>query len=567
MTRRLAAILMADVVGYSQLMSGDEASTLAALQTHQTEVFNPLIDTHGGRIVKLMGDGSLVEFSSVVDAAKAALAIQKANILEDSTIRLRIGVTLGDIIADDGDIYGEGVNIAARLESMADADGICISSIAHESIGNRIDADFEDAGEHIVKGLQQPIRVYRWPATGALKQQEDKPSIAVLPFENMSSDPEDAYFSHGIADDIATDLSRISGLVVMARSATSSYKDRSISSARIARDLGVRYVLEGSVRRGGAKLRVNARLMDADKSAQIWADRFDGDLKDIFDLQDRISESIVATLSITLTRAEQERAFLKDAKNLQAYDYVLQANAVHSRFTKQDNAEAMDLYRRAIELDPAYAPAHAGLAWALTHDSNQDWSSKPKEALDQALVHAREAVRLDSGLAKARMVLGDVYCWMKQHNLSVSEGRKAVELDPTNADAHFALSYYLITAGKSDEAIGEAKLALRYNPVHSRCDYYEMLGKALYLTNQFEAACEPLEEGLGRFPDSDGLHQWLAANYAQLGRIEDARQHAQKYLALKPGVTLKWLAETLPYKSEHDLEHMFDGLRKAGVPD
>ncbi|MEP0940255.1 MAG: tetratricopeptide repeat protein [Rhizobiaceae bacterium] len=565
--RRLAAILMADVVGYSRLMGEDEVGTLAALQAHRIEIFDPIIDECGGRLVKLMGDGALVEFSSVVDAVGAALTIQRRIAEANSRIRLRIGVNLGDIIIDGDDILGDGVNLAARLEALAEPDGICISSIVHESIGNRVDATFIDAGEHKVKGIARAIRVFRWPAKGSAHVEEEKPSIAILPFDNMSKDPEDEYFSLGITDDIATDLSKVSELVVIARDATREYKDRSTGSSQVAHELGVRYVLKGSVRRGGGRVRVNARLMDADNSSQLWADRFDGDLEEIFVLQDKITESIVTTLAITVTRAEQDRSFRKEIKNLKAYDYVLQGNAFHYRFTKEDNAKALTLYTRAIELDPDNAPAHAGIAWALNHEANQGWGSDPKSSVDLAENHAKQAVLLDSGLAKAHMALADVYCWTRQHNLSVAEGRRAVDLDPSNAELHFALAYYLITAGKSDEAVEEAKLSMRYNPVYANCNYYETLGISLYLTNQYDEALTALEEGVGRYPNYDGLHQWLAATYAQLGHMEDAQMHAKEYLKLRPGVTIEKLADRLPYKSKRDLNHLIDGLRQAGVPE
>lgn len=278
MARRLAAIMMADVVGFSRLMNGDELGTLSALQKHRVEVFDPVIAARGGRVVKLMGDGALVEFTSVVEAVEAALTIQQRTVQADGQIRMRIGINLGDVIIEGEDIFGDGVNIVARLEALADPDGICITSIVQESIDNRIDASFEDAGQQKVKGIAQPIHVYRWPATGAVQRQNEIPSIAILPFENVSRDSDDTYFAHGMTDDIATDLSRISGVLVIAGSATLAYKDRSVGPSQVAQELGVRYVLEGSVRRGGGRVRVNARLTDAESSAQLWADRFDGDL-------------------------------------------------------------------------------------------------------------------------------------------------------------------------------------------------------------------------------------------------------------------------------------------------
>lgn len=570
MARRLAAILAADVVGYSGLMGEDEAGTLSALQAHRAEIFDPVIAEHGGRLVKLMGDGTLVEFPSVVDAVEASLAIQKRNAETDSRIRLRIGVNLGDIIIDGDDIYGDGVNVAARLEALAEPGGICIASIVHESIGNRVEAEFADAGEHVVKGIKRPIRVLRWPTAGAAQASialPEKPSIAILPFDNMSSDPEDEYFSHGITDDIATDLSKVSGLFVIARNATYAYKGRSVASTLVAHELGVRYILEGSVRRGGGKVRINARLLDASNASQLWAERFDGELKDIFVLQDQITESIVTTLAVTLTRAEQDRAFRKEVNDLKAYDYVLQGASFHSRMNKGDNAKAMKLFASAIKLDPDYAPAHAGFAWTLVHDANQEWSADPKAALELALLHARRAVLLDASLAKAHMVLADVYCWMRRHNLAVAEGRKAIALDPSYADGHFALAYYLITSGQPKEAVGEAKLALRFNPLYAGCYYYEILGISLYLTKQYEAAITVLEQGASRDPDAYGLRQWLAATHAQLGKLDDARTHAKELLRLRPDVSLRYLANYLPYESKRDLDHLLDGLRKAGVPE
>jgi len=572
--RRLAAILAADVVGYSRLMGEDEAGTLAALQAHRAEIFDPVIAERGGRLVKLMGDGALVEFPSVVEAVEAALAIQRqVEAARDSSIRLRIGINLGDVIIDGDDIYGDGVNVAARLEALAEPGGICIASIVHESIGNRIEAEFADAGEHQVKGIDRPIHVWRWPATGAALAEKaplalpEIPSIAILPFDNMSGDPEQEYFSDGITDDIATDLSKVSGLFVIARNATFAYKGGAADWKQVARELGVRYVLEGSVRRAGGKVRINAQLIDANSASHLWAERFDGDWKDIFALQDQITESIVTTLAVTLTRAEQDRAMHKEVRNLQAYDYVLRGTAYHTRMTKRDNVKAMELFARAIELDPDDAPAHASLAWALTHEANHEWSADPKASLELALEHARRAVFLDAGLAKAHMVLGDIYCWMKRHKQAVAEGHRAIALDPSYADGHMALAYFLITSGQAEEAIGEAQTALRFNPVYAIGLYYEMLGKALYLTKQYEAAMAVLEQGVSRDPNEYGLHQWLAATYAQVGQMDDARTHAKEYLRLYPGVSLQHLAKILPYKSKLDLDHLLDGLRKAGLPE
>ena len=284
-------------------------------------------------------------------------------------------------------------------------------------------------------------------------------------------------------------------------------------------------------------------------------------------LQDQITESIVTTLAVTLTRAEQGRAMHKETRILQAYDYVLRGTTYHHRLTREDNVKAKEMFVRAIELDPDYAPAYAGLAWVLVHDSNQGWSTDPKASLELALEHARRAVLLDDGLAKAHMVLGDVFCWMKRHEQAVAEGRRAIALDPSYADGHMALAYYLVTSGQAEKAVEEAQKALRFNPVYAHQIYYSVLGQSLYMTKQYEAAMAASEQGVSRDPNARGLRIWLAATYAQLGQMDDARRHAKELLRLWPNFSLQRLAKLLPYKSKPDLDHWIDGLRKAGLPE
>jgi len=568
--RRLAAILAAAVVGYSRLMGEDEAGTLAALHAHRAEVFDPVIAERGGRLVKLMGDGALVEFPSVVEAGEAALAIQQQVAAGDGPIRLRIGINLGDVIIDGDDIYGDGVNVAARLEALAEPGGVCISSVVHESIGNRVEAEFGDAGEHEVKGIDRPIRVWQWPATDAAHAPlalPEKPSVAILPFDNMSGDPEHEYFSDGITDDIATDLSKVSGLFVIARNATAAYKGRAAGLKQVAHELGVRYVLEGSVRRVGGKVRINARLTDANSTNQLWAERFDGELKDIFALQDQITENVVAALAVTLTRAEQSRALGKETKDLQAYDYVLHGNSFHHRMTKEDNHKAKEMFERAIERDPEYAPAYAGLAWALVHDSNQGWSSDAQRTLKAGLENAERAVVLDNSLAKAHLVLGDAYCWTKRHERAVAEGRRAVALDPSYADGHMALAYYLVTAGYAEEGVEEVQKALRFNPLHANRLYYGILSTCHYMLKQYEAAIEAAEQAVSCDPEHFEPHMFLASAFAQLEKTDEARKHAQEIMRLNPSFSSQHYAESLPFKNKTDLDHRIDGLRKAGLPE
>src|SRR5690349_16199695 len=377
--RKLAAILTADVVGYSRLMAADEAGTLAALKQHRQTVFEPAVAAHQGRIVKLIGDGTIVEFASVVDAVNCALSVQRSGELRDESqpkIILRIGINLGDVIIEGDDIYGDGVNIAARLEPLAEPGGICISSIVNESIGNRIDVRFQDGGEATVKNIDRPIRVWRWhpstatsPSTATVPSPSIAPkagangagqSIAVLPFTNMSGDPEQEYFSDGISEDIITDLSKIAGLIVIARNSSFTYKGRSVDVREVGRELGVRSVLEGSIRRAGQRVRITAQLIDATSGSHLWAERYDRDLTDIFAVQDEVTQQIVGALKVTLSPAEKARLVEKEPSNVAAYDCVLRGREI--MLSKEKNREtfeeAVTYFKKALELDSNYSQAY-----------------------------------------------------------------------------------------------------------------------------------------------------------------------------------------------------------------
>ena len=525
----------------------------------------------------------LAEFASVVDAVRAAVETQvaitehNAGLPEDKRIEFRVGINLGDVVIDGDDIQGDGINVAARLEGMAEPGGICVSGMVYEGVRDRIDIPFEDMGEQEVKNIDRPVRVWRWSPDAVsnepspIKQSEplalpDKPSIAVLPFDNMSGDPEQEYFSDGITDDIITDLSKVSGLFVIARNSSFTFKAKAVDVKQVGHALGVRYVVEGSVRRAAGMVRINAQLIEASTGNHLWAERYDGDLKDIFALQDQITESIVASLAVSLTRAEQDRALRKEVSDLRAYDYVLRGNAYHHRMTKDNNSKACEMFERAIELDPDYAPAHAGLAWALVHDANQGWSVDPKASLELALEHARRAVFLDDGLAKAHMVLGDVYCWMRRHEQAVGEGRLAIGLDPSFADGHMALAFYLVASGHAAEAVEEVQKALRFNPVHPMFIYYTILANAHYMLGQYEAAAAAGELAVSRSPNSTA-HRPLAAAYAQLGRMDDARRQAEEILRIDPEFTLQQFARMVPLKNKSDIDRYVEGLRKAGLPE
>jgi adenylate cyclase len=408
--RKLAAILAADVVGYSRLMAADEAGTLAALKRHRETIFDPAVAAHNGRVVKLIGDGAIVEFASVVDAVNCALSVQRSGApapdrgAAQSAIVLRIGINLGDVITDGEDIYGDGVNIAARLEPLAEPGGVCISSIVNESIGNRIDIRLQDGGEVTVKNIDRPIRIWRWqpgsPAANSRQPNAPNPaakaataSIAVLPFINMSGDAEQEYFSDGISEDIITDLSKIAGLIVIARNSSFTYKGRSVDVRAIGRELGVRSVLEGSIRRAGQRVRITAQLIDAETGGHIWADRYDRDLTDIFEVQDDVTRRIVNALKVTLSPAEKARLAESEPSNIDAYDSFLRGRELmHGKEKNRATFEgAIRFLRNALTLDQNYSQAYACLAFAHIFDYQNRWSDDPDNSLKLAKQYAQQA--------------------------------------------------------------------------------------------------------------------------------------------------------------------------------
>ncbi|MGO9847730.1 MAG: adenylate/guanylate cyclase domain-containing protein, partial [Methylocella sp.] len=438
--RKLAAILAADVVGYSLLMAADEAGTLAALKRHRELVFDPAVAAHNGRIVKLIGDGTIVEFGSVVDAVNCALLVQRRNgtlpdeALGQSKIILRIGVNLGDVIIEGDDIYGDGVNIAARLEPLAEPGGISISSIVNESIGNRIDVRFQDAGDISVKNIDRPIRVWKWhPGATALaaaksnvaksKPNSGTPSIAVLPFTNMSGDPEQEYFSDGISEDIITDLSKIAGLTVIARNSSFAYKGRSVDIRTVGDELNVRSVLEGSIRRADKRVRITAQLVDAATGGHLWAERYDRDLTDIFEVQDDVTRRIVEALKVTLSPAENARLSAGGTSSTDAYDYVLRGRELLLGKTKNRETfeQSAKLFIRALEIDPNYPKAYAALSMAYNLDYQNRWSDSPDSSLPLAKQYAEQAIEKDPNEPFARLVASWAAIFDKNLDRATSE--------------------------------------------------------------------------------------------------------------------------------------------------
>ena len=579
--RKLAAILAADVVGYSRLMGADEAGTLAALKRHREAIFDPAVAAHSGRIVKLMGDGVIAEFGSVVDAVSCALSVQRSNATtpdksaSQPTIVLRIGINLGDVIIEGDDIYGDGVNVAARLEPLAEPGGICVSSIVNESVGNRIDVRFQDGGEISVKNIDRPIRVWKWhpsATTSAISRSVAKPepnvaaaSIAVLPFTNMSGDPEQEYFSDGISEDIITDLSKIGGLTVIARNSSFTYKGRSVDLRTVGRDLGVRSVLEGSIRRAGKRVRITAQLIDAATSTHLWADRYDRDLTDIFEVQDEVVEKIVGALAVTLTQGEQQRLRRHGTSNVEAYECWLRARALLTRGTRESIVEARAMYRRAIEFDHNFAAPHAGLAFAAIADHTSGWALDSAQALLEAERWARRALELNDQEPVSHMALGNVLLWRRDHKGALAEFARMIALDPNFAQGHTATGLALMYAGEPARALEPFAIAMRLDP-HYPDIVLHFLAQANVSLGKYEIAAQQLLDRIARNPSTDASRMLLASCYGHRGRAEDARTVWAELLKVNPDFSLMQRARVLPYKNPDDFQRILEGLAKAGLP-
>jgi adenylate cyclase len=620
MERRLAAILAADVVGYSRLMGEDEAGTLVALKAHRRDVVEPKIAAHQGRIVKTTGDGVLAEFPSVVEAVACAAEMQeemrRRNETTPSARRLeyRIGINLGDVILDAGDIYGDGVNVAARLEALAEPGGISVSRAVFENVRNKLDLHFEFRGEHRVKNIATPVAVYRvappsasqvaagararpstrrtgiatatalfavlaagagyWalrpePAAPPADRREapalpDKPSVAVLPFANMSDDPAQGYFSDGFTEDLIVDLSKLSGLFVIARHSTFAYKGRPPDPPQVARDLGIRYVVSGSVRKAGGRVRINAQLIEAESGRHLWAERYDRDHHDIFDLQDDVRRKIVAALAVKISPRERERLARKPTDNPEAYDYWARGLEQLGLFTEASNREARRLFARAVELDPRFARAYGQLANTYTIEAEMGWSAAAAEAVRLALPHASRAVVLDDTLPEAHFVLGRTYLWDREHDKALAALRMAVELNPNFADGSAYLGQVLIYVGRAEEALAHIEQAMRLNP-HYPFWYLYMLGQAQFMLGRFDAAAGSLREALQRNPGWRPSRWFLAAAYGHLGQRERAEWELSELAIEGQAPSLRALRSALPYRDQVYFDRLLDGLRKAGA--
>jgi len=583
MERRLAAILAADVVGYTRLMGEDEAGTLAALKAHREEFIGPKIADHNGRLVKLMGDGALVEFASVIDALACAAELQSGmaernrQTTDGPRIVFRIGINLGDVIVEGDDLYGDGVNVASRLEGLAEPGGICISAKVYDEVKNKLALGYEDMGEQEVKNIAEPIHVYlivpeRSAETLKAEAGEDlalpdKPSIAVLPFDNMSGDPEQEFLADGITEDLITALSRIRWFFVIARNSTYTYKGKAVEVTQVAKELGVRYVLEGSVRKAGNRVRITAQLIDATSGRHVWAERYDRQIEDIFDLQDEMSQTIVGAVEPELSAAERDRALAKPPENLDAWESY-QRGLWHMWLYERDgNSEAEILLKRAAELDPGFAPAYAYGSYVQYTRVIMGWSEDPAESLEAGMALAEKALALDDKDPMAYFAAGRIHMMRGRHDDSIASLETAIELNPSFAQSHHGLGMALTLADRLDEAkealIMSERLSPR-DPILWASTVVHAL--ACVLSGDHEDALRWARKTIQN-PRSKGY--WpqavLAASLANLDRMDEARAAVAAALEAMPDLSLAYLEKTLPTKEPGGLDPYLEGLRKAGL--
>ncbi|MDH3723923.1 MAG: tetratricopeptide repeat protein [Desulfobacteraceae bacterium] len=577
--RKLTAILSADVVGYSSLMDDDEAETIRTLKNHCSAI-TTLIGHNRGRVVDIIGDNLLAEFSSAVDALNCGteiqqeLALRNMELPDNRKMEFRIGINVGDVVEENGRIYGDGVNIAARIESLSGAGGICISGRVYDQVENKLDLKYDFLGEQKVKNIARPIRVYVVKLADDVTESEmgkkheppAKPSIAVLPFLNMSGEVDQEYFSDGITEDIITALSKFRWFFVIARNSSFTYKGKTMEVRQVAEDLGVRYVLEGSVRKAGKKVRITAQLIDAPTGYHIWAERYDRDLEDIFAVQDEITHNIVRSVGPEFLSAEMKRAQRKDALNLDVWDYIMRASSHHSRYTKKDAAEAQRLLFKAIELDPMSSEAFCLLAFTHLMQVQFGWSESTTKSIKAAEKAAQSAVAIDDRDAWAHTALGLVNLISKRYDDAVCRLENAIDLNPNLANAYGALGQALALAGEYEAAVTHINKAIRLSPHDPFAVYwFGHLGVAAFADERYEDACYWGRKTIQQNPNFPGGHRLVAASCGQLDRTQEAANGLKELLFLMPGMAADDVRKQVPFKRSIDMERYIDGLRKAGL--
>jgi len=629
--RKLSAIFSADVAGYSRMMGEDEAATVEAI-TACREILGGLIRQHRGRVVDSPGDNLLAEFGSVVDAVQCAVAVQKefqarnSELPENRRMKFRIGINLGDVIEEEERIYGDGVNIAARLEALADPGGVCVSKTAFDHIETKLPLGYEYLGDQTVKNIARPVGAYRVlmeprvTVAGEVNKEKavpvgrrkailaggvalalvviaaliwnyyfrpppmevasvekmafplpEKPSIAVLPFSNLSGDPTQDYIADGISENIISALSKVSEMLVIARNSTFTYKGRPVKIQQVAEELGVRYVLEGSAQKIGNRVRITAQLIDAATGHHLWSEKYDRDLKDLFALQDEIAHKIIIELQVKLTEGEQARVSQKRTTNLEAWNCAVRGLKLFERGSKENNAKAMALFERAVELDPNYVWAWVRLAWThLIASRHPGRGQSPSESFRKVVQISQKALALDDADSDVHALLGTIYSRQKRYKEAIAEGKKSIDLGPTNAQAHVILAATMNRVGRFDDAIGLVKKAMRLHPYYPAY-YLAWLGSAYRMVGRYEEALTVYEQLLDRSLKGDFpamiAHLFLAEVYAELGQEEKARTHAAEVLRLNPRFSLKRIRRVLTYgyKDPAHLKRRVNALRKAGL--
>ena len=625
LTGKLAVILHADIVGSTLLVQHDEQRAHARIQDAFRR-FGGVISRYHGSVHELRGDALLAEFERASDAVSAALVFQDEQLVHNAQIddeirpRLRIGVALGEVIVADNTITGEGVVLAQRLEQLAEPGGLCITPAIREALPKRLPFALENIGARELKGFDDSIDVYRVrlqdgaslpppggavaraPATAApgrtglllallviaglgvagyfawearqdpmrgaqtLQPADDRPSIAVLPFDNLSGDPEQEYFADGITEDLTTDLSRISGLFVVARNSSFAYKGRSVDVREVAAELGVRYVLEGSVRRAGGQIRINAQLIDGESGGHLWAERFDGAMSDVFRLQDDVNRRIVSALEVSLTAADEQRFEKVETVSPEAYDWLLRGVEQYNAFTRESVREARVFFLRAIEIDPDYARAYANVALTYSSEVNFSWANNRADSIRRGLEYAEKALQLDENIPQIYQTRSVLYLSQRQHQAALEAARRTIEVHPNYADGFATLAFISSYAGRFEDAIEALEQAMRINPQGTGI-YLSVKGRVLFLMKRYEEALPPLLEAVRRNPAFDRIHLTMAATYSALGRMEDAEWAIVELQTLNPDITLASEREASLYQRDSDLEHVLEALRKAGLPE
>jgi adenylate cyclase len=580
--RKLAAILSADVEGYSHLMGQNEEQTIRTLTSYRTTISN-LVQQYRGNVVDTPGDNILAEFSSAVDAVKSAVKIQSelsernAEMPMDQRMQFRIGINLGDVVEEESRIYGDGVNIAARVESMAEAGGICISGTVYDQVETKLEWQYEFLGEKEVKNISRPIRIYKLlmkpeSSYDVISQERlahplpDKPSIAVLPFDNMSGDPGQEYFSDGLTEQIINGLCKVSNLFVIARNSSFAYKGKSINAQQIGKELGVRYILEGSVQKAGDRVRITAQLIDLTTGYHLWSENYDRDLSDIFALQDEITLKIIETMQIKLTFGEQARLWAGMTTKIQAFDMMMRGLDVFYRTNEKDNKQAQQYFKQAINIDKSYAMAHAWLGFTHTSEIFYGWSNSPIKSLEQAEICAEKALALNDSYDHAHLLLAWNSMVKRQHDEAIKQAERAIELNPNGADDYASLSFIHSFADNAELAIELAKSALRLNPIPPHF-YYTVLGISYRIEGRYAEAIELVDKCLTENPDNLQALLLSAACNSFLNRTGEANKASKEILRINPKFSAANYVTALPYKNQDVANRYLDALRKAGLPE